>query len=138
MNQIVFSNKAQSLDRAITNELSQFSNKPQSTGSTPSQIAQLRQIGQHPGQLGQLGQLRQLKQPGQQPGRIRQFVQPPQPPQPAQPAQPAQHPEQTIIAYQSDSYVDAIETYFKNSTFNCHIGLYDTWPTINNAEKEIL
>lgn len=34
--------------------------------------------------------------------------------------------------------LDAIETYFKHSTFTFHIGLYDTWPTINNAEKEML
>jgi hypothetical protein len=32
----------------------------------------------------------------------------------------------------------AIEKYFKNSRFKTHIGVYDTWPTIKNAEKEIL
>ena len=38
----------------------------------------------------------------------------------------------------SSPQLDAVETYFKHSTFKLHIGLYDTWPTINNAEKEIL
>jgi hypothetical protein len=38
----------------------------------------------------------------------------------------------------SSSQLDAVETYFNHSTFKFHIGLYDTWPTINNAEKEIL
>jgi len=35
--------------------------------------------------------------------------------------------------------IDAnIQTYFKNSKFKTHIAVYDTWPDINNAEKEIL
>jgi len=38
----------------------------------------------------------------------------------------------------SHPHLNAIEKYFKNSKFKTHIGVYDTWPTINNAEKEIL
>ena len=34
--------------------------------------------------------------------------------------------------------LNAIEIYFNNSKFKTHIGVYDTWPNINNAEKEIL
>ena len=36
------------------------------------------------------------------------------------------------------SHSGLIDAYFKNSTFKIHIGLYDTWPTVNNAEKEML
>lgn len=31
-----------------------------------------------------------------------------------------------------------IQPYFKNSKFKTHIAVYDTWPNINNAEKEVL
>lgn len=36
------------------------------------------------------------------------------------------------------SHTDLINIYFENSTFNNHIGLYNTWPDVNNAEKEVL
>ena len=38
----------------------------------------------------------------------------------------------------SHPHLNVIEKYFKNSKFKTHIGVYDTWPNINNAEKEIL
>jgi glycosyltransferase involved in cell wall biosynthesis len=35
--------------------------------------------------------------------------------------------------------IDAnIKSYFKKSKFKTHIAVYDTWPDINNAEKEVL
>lgn len=33
---------------------------------------------------------------------------------------------------------NGIEDYFNKSTYSYHIIFYDTWPTINNAEKELL
>ena len=36
------------------------------------------------------------------------------------------------------SQSDLINTYFENATFNIHVGLYNTWPDVNNAEKEVL
>jgi len=36
------------------------------------------------------------------------------------------------------SHTDLIDIYFENSTFNNHIGVYNTWPDVNNAEKEVL
>ena len=38
----------------------------------------------------------------------------------------------------SHPHLNVIEKYFKNSKFKTHIGVYDPWPNINNAEKEIL
>jgi len=36
------------------------------------------------------------------------------------------------------SQSDLIDAYFENATFKIHIGLYNTWPDVNNAEKEVI
>ncbi len=94
--------------------------------SSPMDISNAHRLQMIPflKQPKQLKQLKQLKQPQ----KIR----------PQQMMGMGSHIIRPNIVELSSPQLNAIETYFNNSKFKTHIGVYDTWPTINNAEKEIL